>query len=74
MLSITGSSAGGGPRWTRATVAAAVRAGLRGSLAGAARRGDVPAFAVPFLERLIRVTPIDELVRGGFSLQELFGN
>ena len=73
VLSIAGSSAGGGPRWTRATVTAAVRAGLLGSLAEAARRGDVPSFAVPFFERVIRATPIDQLVRGGFSLQGLFG-
>jgi hypothetical protein len=73
VLSIAGSSAGGGPHWTKETVTTAVRAGLQGSLAEAARRGDVPAFAVPFLQRLIRNTPIDQLVRGGFSLQSLFG-
>ncbi len=73
VLSIAGSSAGGGPKWTKATVTAAVRAGLRGSLAEAGRRGDVPAFAVPFLDRLIRSAPIDQLVRGGFSLSDLFG-
>ena len=73
MLSIAGSSAGGGPHWTRPSVTAAVRAGLLGSLAEAVHRGDVPSFAPPLLERLIRDTPIDQLVRGGFSLQNLFG-
>ena len=73
VLSIAGSSAGGGPRLTSAAVATALRTGLRGSLAEAARRGDVPAFAVPFLDRLIQKAPIDQLVKGGFSLQSLFG-
>jgi hypothetical protein len=73
VLTIAGSSAGGGPRLTTANVTAAVRAGLLGSLAEAVRRGDVPSFAAPFLERLIRDTPIEKLVRGGFSLQNLFG-
>ncbi len=73
VLSIAGSSAGGGPHWTQAKVTAAVRAGLLGSLAEAVRRGDVPSFAAPLLEKLIRNTPIEQLVRGGFSLQSLFG-
>jgi hypothetical protein len=73
VLSIAGSSAGGGPRWTRSTVSSAVRAGLRGSLGEAARRGDVPGFAVPLIERVIRDAPIDELVSGAFSVRALFG-
>jgi hypothetical protein len=73
VLSIAGSSAGGGPHWTTETVTTAVRAGLLGSLAQAVQRGDVPSFAAPFLERLIKETPIEQLVRGGFSLQSLFG-
>ena len=73
VLSIAGSSAGGGPHLTPASVTAAVRAGLLGSLAEAVQRGDVPSFAAPLLERLIKNTPIEELVRGGFSLQNLFG-
>ena len=73
VLSIAGSSAGGGPHWTTATVTAAVRAGLLGSLAAAVQRGDVPSFAEPLLEKLIRDTPIEQLVRGGFTLQSLFG-
>jgi hypothetical protein len=73
VLSIAGSSAGGGPHWTTARVTAAVRAGLLGSLADAVQRGDVPGFVAPLLERLIRSAPIEQLVRGGFSLQNLFG-
>jgi hypothetical protein len=73
VLSIAGSSAGGGPHLTHSTVTAAVRAGLLGSLAEAVQRGDVPSFAAPLLERLIKDTPIEQLVRGGFSLQSLFG-
>ena len=73
VLSIAGSSAGGGPHWTRATVSTAVRAGLKGSLAEAARRGDVPSFAVPLLERVIEHAPVDALVSGAFRLENLFG-
>ena len=73
VLSIAGSSAGGGPHLTTANVTAAVRSGLLGSLAQAVQRGDVPSFAAPFLERLIKDTPIERLVRGGISLSSLFG-
>ena len=73
VLSIAGSSAAGGPHWTKATVTAAVRAGLQRSLAEEARRGDVPGFAVPLLESLIQHAPIDVLVSGGFRLGNLFG-
>lgn len=73
VLAIAGSSAGGGPQLDRARVTVAVRAGLLGSLRAAAQRGTVPSFAVPALERLIRSAPIEQLVRGGFSLAELFG-
>jgi hypothetical protein len=73
VLAIAGTSAGGGPRLDRPTVTVAVRAGLVGSLREAARRGAVPSFAVPPLERLIRSAPIEQLVRGGFSLSDLFG-
>ena len=73
VLSIAGSSAGGGPRLDRARVTVAVRAGLVGALQEASRRGTVPSFAVPLLERLIRAAPIEQLVRGGFSLRDLLG-
>ena len=70
VLSLAGSSAGGGPRLTRATVTTAVRQGLQGSLDEAARRGLVPGFTVPLLHSAIRHAPIEVLVSGGF---ELFG-
>lgn len=73
VLSIAGSSAGGGPPLTRTTVSTAVRAGLRGSLDEAARRGDVPGFAVPLLRSVIDRAPIDQIVSGGFALRSLFG-
>ncbi|MGN6797689.1 MAG: hypothetical protein ACTHKS_06030 [Gaiellaceae bacterium] len=73
VLSIAGSSAGGGPRLDRHRVTVAVRAGLVASLHEADRRGAVPSFAVPLLERLIRAAPIEQLVRGGFSLRDLLG-
>lgn len=73
VLSIARSSAGGGPRWTKATVATAVRAGLRGSLDEAARRGEVPGFAVPLVRSMIDKAPIDQLVSGAFDLRSLFG-
>ena len=70
VLSLAGSSAGGGPRLTRSTVTTTVREALEGSLDEAARRRAVPALVVPVLRRVIRVAPIDLLVSGGF---ELFG-
>jgi hypothetical protein len=55
-----------------AEVAAAVRAGVLRALDQAAARGDVPSIALPFLRRLVQELPIDQLVRGGFSLSSLF--
>jgi hypothetical protein len=55
-----------------AQVAAAVRAGVLHALDQAAARGDVPGIALPFLRRLVQELPIDQLVRGGFSLSNLF--
>jgi hypothetical protein len=55
-----------------ARVAAAVRAGVLRALDEAAARGDVPSLALPFLRRLVQELPLDQLVRGGFSLSSLF--
>lgn len=55
-----------------AHVAAAVRAGVLRALNDAAARGDVPSFAMPFLRKLVEGLPIDQLVRGSFSLSSLF--
>lgn len=68
VLSIAGSSAGGGPRLTKTTVTTTVREGLVGSLDEAARRGAVPALVVPALKRIIRAAPIEVVVSGGFAL------
>ncbi len=56
-----------------ARVAAAVRAGVLRALNQAGARGDVPGLALPFLRRLVQELPIDELIRGGFSVSSLFG-
>ena len=55
-----------------AQVTAAVRAGVLRALDEAAARGDVPGFALPFLRKLVEELPIDRLVRGGLSLNNLF--
>jgi hypothetical protein len=73
VLAIGGSPIGGGPHWSRATIETAVRAGLHGALDEAARRGDVPRFAVPYLARFIDAAPIDTLVRAGVRLSDLIG-
>ncbi|HEV8459587.1 MAG TPA: hypothetical protein VGQ38_02675 [Gaiellaceae bacterium] len=54
-----------------AQVTTAVRGGVLRALDEAAARGDVPAFALPFLRRLVEELPIDQLVRGSFSLGSL---
>jgi hypothetical protein len=72
VLVIGGHPVGGGPHWHRATIETALRAGLRGALDEAARRGDVPAFAVRYLQRFIDAAPIDKLVAAGFSIRDLF--
>jgi hypothetical protein len=71
VLSIAGDTSMHVPA-SDARVYAAVRAGVLRALDDAAARGDVPGFAVPFLRRLVEQVPIDQLVRGGFSLGSLF--
>jgi hypothetical protein len=56
-----------------ARVAAAVRAGVLRALNEAAARGEVPGIALPFLRRIVQDVPLDTLIRGGFSLGDLFG-
>jgi len=55
-----------------AEVDAAVRAGVLRALDEAAARSDVLSIALPFLRRLVRELPIDELIRGGLGLGNLF--
>jgi len=59
--------------WSRQRIELAVRGGLRRSLDQAAKRGEVPAFALPVLQRLIRDAPLDQLIRGAISLNDLLG-
>jgi len=68
VLSAGGGAVPGGPRWNRQTVDRAVRAGLIGAIDEAARRGDIPSFARPLLEEIVRRVPIDLLVRGALAL------
>jgi hypothetical protein len=73
VLAIGGNPAAGRVHWDTATINAAVRTGLLGALAEANHRGVVPAFAFPLLKQLIRHAPIEQLMRGGISLGNLFG-
>ena len=70
-------SLGGGTvvkrHWDEHTVEVALRSGLLRSLDEAVRRGDVPSFLAPALRSLVEHAPLDRLVRGGFSLNDLLG-
>ena len=57
----------------RATIDAAVRAGLLRALDEAVIGGDVPALLAPLLRRVVQTTPLDELIRGAVGLRGLFG-
>jgi hypothetical protein len=57
----------------RATIDAAVRAGLLRALDEATNRGDVPALVALVLRRVVQRTPLDELIRGAIGLRGLFG-
>jgi hypothetical protein len=72
VLSIGGGSLA--PRhWDEHTVEAALRAGLLRSVDAAEQRGDVPSFLAPALRGLVERAPLDKLIRGGFSLNDLLG-
>jgi hypothetical protein len=73
VLSVGGVPTERSPHWTDKTITSAVRTGLTGSVDEAGRRGAVPGFAVPLLEKLVRAAPIEQLVRGGISLSDLIG-
>jgi hypothetical protein len=64
-------SSGGSVHFDRHTTEVAVRAGLLRAVDEAERRGDIPGFVAPIARRIIRSTPIDKLVQGGFSLRDL---
>ena len=55
------------------TVEAALRAGLLRSVDAAEQRGDVPSFLAPALRGRVERAPLDKLIRGGFSLNDLLG-
>jgi hypothetical protein len=57
----------------RATIDAAVRAGLLRSVDEATNRGDIPALLAPLVRRVVQRAPLDELIRGAISLRALFG-
>lgn len=59
-------------RWPRRTTEA-LRAGLLRAVDEAERRGDIPGFLAPLVRRVVQRAPIDKLVEGGISLQDLFG-
>jgi hypothetical protein len=64
-------SSGGSVHFDKHTTEVAVRAGLLRAVDEAERRGDIPGFVAPIARRIIRSTPIDKLVQGGFSLSDL---
>lgn len=73
VLSLGGSGLGGARRWDEHTIEVALRAGLLRSVDAAVQRGDVPEFLAPALRGLVERAPIGQLVRGGLSLNGLFG-
>ena len=64
-------SSGGSIHFDKRTTEVAVRAGLLRAVDEAERRGDIPSFLAPIARRLIRSTPIDKLIQGGFKLSDL---
>jgi len=70
-------SIGGGnlaPRhWDTHTIDVALRAGMLRSVNEAERRGDIPSFLVPLIRTAIDRIPLEKLIRGGISLQDLIG-
>jgi hypothetical protein len=72
VLSIGGGSEA--PRhWDQHTIEVALRAGLLRSVDEAVRRGDVPSFLAPTLRGLVERLPLEKLIRGGISLNDLLG-
>jgi hypothetical protein len=60
-------------RWDAHTIEVALRAGLLRSVDAAVQRGDVPGFLGPALRGIVEHAPLDKLVRGGISLNDLLG-
>jgi len=70
-------SIGGGteaPRhWDAHTIEAALRAGMLRSVDEAVQRGDIPSFLAPTVRGLVERLPLQRLIRGGISLNDLLG-
>jgi hypothetical protein len=58
-------------RWDRKTIETAIRAGLNEAIDAEQRQGNIPAFLVPTLHRLVEKTPFDKLIQGGVTLGNL---
>jgi hypothetical protein len=72
VLSIGGGSEA--PRhWDEHTIEVVLRAGLLRSVDEAVQRGDVPSFLAPALRGLVERLPLEKLIRGGISLNDLIG-
>ncbi|HET7556190.1 MAG TPA: hypothetical protein VFJ75_11105 [Gaiellaceae bacterium] len=72
VLSIGGSSEAP-RRWDQHTIEVALRAGMLRSVDAAVARGDVPSFLAPALRGLVERLPLEQLIRGGISLNDLIG-
>ena len=70
-------SVGGGteaPRhWDAHTIEVALRAGMLRSVDEAVQRGDIPSFLAPTVRGLVERLPLQRLIRGGISLNDLLG-
>ena len=72
VLSIGGDTEA--PRhWDAHTIEAALRAGMLRSVDEAVQRGDIPSFLAPTVRGLVERLPLQRLIRGGISLNDLFG-
>ena len=73
VLSLGGGSAVLPRRWDEHTIEVALRAGLLRSVDEAEQRGDIPSFLAPLVRRLVERAPLDRIIEGGFSLNDLLG-
>ena len=72
MLSIGGGTEA--PRhWDAHTIEVALRAGMLRSVDEAVQRGDIPSFLAPTVRGLVERLPLQRLIRGGISLNDLLG-
>jgi len=57
----------------RGKVEVAIRAGLLRAVDEAESRGDLPSFLAAAARQVVKVAPLDTLIRGGIALGGLFG-